>query len=104
MEINETIIALVAAMFGGVGLKVIEKVLSRSAERADVAKDIRDELREELGHLKHEIVELAERLDKWRKQYYDLLSAFNDLTVVALTAGLEEEVQRIRERLHSLED
>lgn len=96
---TEPILALLAALFGGVGLKVIESLLSRSTHRADIAKEIRDELREEAANLREQLTSIESRLDRWKRQYYDLYVAFNELVVVALNAGLSEETNRIRKQL-----
>jgi len=99
MEINEPLLALLAAIFGGAGLKVIEALLSRSTRRADIAKEIRDELRDEISGMRDQIVDVDNRLDLWKRRYYELLAAFNELVVIALKEGLTEEVARIRKKL-----
>lgn len=104
MELTEPILALLAAVFGGVGLKVIESLLSRSSRRADVAKEIRDELREEATGLRDQLDSIESRLDKWKRQYYDLYVAFNEVVVLAMGAGLVEQVNEIRKRLESEEE
>jgi hypothetical protein len=96
MELNEPLLALIAAIFGGAGLKLIESLLTRSGQRADIAKEIRDELRGEVNSLKEELNIIEARLDKWKRQYYKLYIAFNELVVVALAAGQTAETNRIR--------
>jgi len=99
MGLSEPVLALIAAVFGGAGLKVIESLLARSSQREDVAKQIRDELRGEVNGLREQLASIERRLDKWKRQYYDLYVAFNELVVVAMSAGLTKEVSRIRESL-----
>lgn len=99
MELSEPILALLAAIFGGAGLKIIESLLSRSSRRADIAKEIRDELRGEVEGLRKQLAAIEQRLDRWKRQYYDLYVAFNELVVVAMNAGLSEETNRIRKSL-----
>ncbi len=99
---TDPFIALVAALFGGVGLKVIESLLNRSNAKNDLQAQMRSELRTDVISLKDELDEIENRLDEWKKKYYRLFFAFNELAVVALAAGLEEEVARIREDVEDL--
>jgi seryl-tRNA synthetase len=94
--------ALIAALFGGVGLKIIEFLLSRSSAKNDLQTQMRSELRTDVVSLKDELEEIEIRLDEWRKKYYRLFFAFNELSVVALAAGLDEEVSRIRQDVEGL--
>jgi seryl-tRNA synthetase len=99
---TDPFIALVAALFGGVGLKIIESLLNRSNAKNDLQAQMRSELRTDVISLKDELDEIENRLDEWKKKYYRLFFAFNELAVVALAAGLEEEVARIREDVEDL--
>lgn len=99
MELSEPVLALLAAVFGGAGLKIIEALISRSTRRTDLAKELREELRQEALDLRKQITDIESRLDKWKRQYYSLLVAFNELMAVAMTAGLSEEVKKIRKQL-----
>ncbi|MCA1799719.1 MAG: hypothetical protein LC650_00185 [Actinobacteria bacterium] len=99
MELSEPIIALIAALFGGAGLKGIESLLGRAAKRADIATEIRSELRQEVLSLREQLGGIETRLDEWRRQYYNALLAFNELSIFAVSAGLEQKVHEIRERL-----
>jgi hypothetical protein len=99
---TDPFIALVAALFGGVGLKIIESLLNRSNAKNDLQAQMRSELRTDVISLKDELDEIESRLDEWKKKYYRLFFAFNELAVVALAAGLEEEVARIRENVEDL--
>lgn len=104
MELSEPVLALLAAVFGGAGLKAIESLLSRSSKRADIAKEIRDELRGEVDGLRGQLASIELRLDKWKRQYYDLYVAFNELVVLAIGAGLTEETNKIRKSLEDPKD
>lgn len=96
---SEPVLALLAALFGGAGLKIIETLLSRSARKDDLAKELREELRVESQSLKDQIRDAQETVDKWRGMYYALLASFNELMALALNSGLQDEVRRIREAL-----
>jgi hypothetical protein len=97
MEIGEPILALVAAIFGGAGLKLIESILSRTASRSALAKEIRDELRVEVLRLRDELNEVSERLKKQKEEYFRLLFAFNAIASLAMSNGLQDEVRDIVE-------
>jgi seryl-tRNA synthetase len=99
---TDPFIALAAALFGGAGLKIIESLLNKSNAKNDLQTQMRSELRTDVISLKDELDEIESRLDEWKKKYYRLFFAFNELAVVALAAGLEEEVARIREDVEDL--
>lgn len=65
-------IALVGTIFGGVGLKLVERWLGRSKERVDDATQIRDELRIEINSQRDEIKNLEAEVNRWRQEYYNL--------------------------------
>lgn len=71
-EVNSAWVALIAALLGGSGLKIIEYLLNRSKVRDDTATQIRKELREELTGLKEELRAAETALDEWKQKYYDL--------------------------------
>ena len=73
---NESLIALFAATFGGAGLKFIEYLLSRGKAKQDLAQSIREELRSEVQSLRDELRQVQEEVDAWRQKYYDLLDRF----------------------------
>jgi hypothetical protein len=95
----EPALALAAAIFGGVGLKVIESVLNRSKVKNDMETQMRAELRGDVIGLKEELDKIEHALDVWKKKYYALLLSFNDLAVVARANGLSDEVDRIQKGL-----
>lgn len=95
----EPALALVAAVFGGVGLKVIESVLNRSKVKNDLETQMRAELRGDVLILKEELDKIEAALDMWKKKYFALLMNFNDLAVVARANGLGDEVDRIQKGL-----
>lgn len=85
-------VALFGALFGGVGLKIVEFIfisskarydgdVSLEAKRLDDAVLIRQELRKEVTELKVEMNDLYKKLDESRDRYYDLQQKYNDLKV-----------------------
>lgn len=77
----EAWIALIGAVFGGAGLKLVEHLVNRSKLRIDAAADIREELREEINSLRKEVRVLSSDLDEWKNKYYLLLERFNRMKI-----------------------
>jgi uncharacterized damage-inducible protein DinB len=75
-EINQAWLALIGALLGGSGLKVIEHWLSRSKVKDDTATDFRNELRTDIKELREELRKAEEEIDKWRVKYYALMDEF----------------------------
>lgn len=75
-EINQAWIALIGAILGGSGLKVIEAWLNRPKEHADAETEFRNELREEVKSLREELRKVEAELDSWREKYYTLMDEF----------------------------
>lgn len=75
-EISQAWLALIGAVLGGSGLKIIEYWLSRSKVKEDSATQMRVELREEIKELREELRTVEDELDKWRGKYYELMDEF----------------------------
>lgn len=86
---ESTIIALVAALFGGGGLKFLEHILSRNKDRTDLATQLRNELRGEVTALRDEMRQIEAELDKWKARYYRLLAFMNDIRIRCIGAGID---------------
>jgi hypothetical protein len=99
MSMNEAIVALIAAIFGGAGLKAIEATLSRSKARSDVATQIRDELRVEVRELREEVRAIGASLDDWKSRYYRLLVGFNELKYQLLQAGHHDAIKIVEQKM-----
>jgi FtsZ-binding cell division protein ZapB len=97
--VSDPILALVAALFGGAGLKIMESILNRAKDRNDLATQIREELRRDVVSLRSEIDGLESEVVSWRERYYDLLSAFNELAIQAIGAGIAEAVASARKKI-----
>lgn len=68
-----TWVALAIALFGGAGIKVVEKFLNRNKDREDLASRMREELRVEIERHKKRADEAEDEADQWRDRYYRLL-------------------------------
>ena len=77
---------MVGTIFAGVGLKVVEGLLSRAKEKDASAKGYRDELRTELTAVKAERDSVEEEMIEWRRKYYELLERFMVVSVQLNTA------------------
>ena len=66
-------IALISAVLGGVGLKVIDTFFLSKGKQADIAAEFRDELREEMKAQKAEIKELTKEVEKCKYRCWRLL-------------------------------
>lgn len=82
-------IAAIATICGGLGVKLVEWILSRSRVKVDDATQIRGELRIEITALRDEIKELEDERDKWRAEYYDLRDKHIQMQL-ELTMALEK--------------
>lgn len=90
-EFATPIFALVGTVFGGAGLEITRRWLSRNKERDDTATELRKELRDELANLKKELDEVEEQLDAWKQKYYDLLQQF-----ISVKGQLEDALRHIQ--------
>jgi len=75
-NISEGWLALIGALLGGSGLKIVEAWLNRSKIKEDSATELRNELRTEVRGLRDELRTVEDELDKWRGKYYELLDEF----------------------------
>ena len=96
---SEGYVALIAALFGGAGLKIIEYVLNKSKRRSDVATQIRDELRQETQQLKREVDALEAALDIWKNRYYILIDALSYAKSILISLGRSKEVDTIEDKI-----
>lgn len=72
-EISDAWLALIGAILGGSGLKVVDTWLSKAKVKDDSASKFRDELRAEVSALRDDLREAVEEKDKWQEKYYELL-------------------------------
>jgi len=75
-EISQAWVALIAALLGGSGLKVIEYWLNKSKVEQDSAAAFRNELRDEVKTLRDELRKAESELDQWKAKYYELMDEF----------------------------
>lgn len=86
------ILALIGAIFGGMGVKYVDKIFSFREKKTDIASKIQDELRIEIKELKGVIKELDHQLDTVQRAYYKVLIKYNMLRErLNLPSDLEDE-------------
>ena len=72
-ELNPTYIALISALLGGSGLKVVDFFLNRSKTENDTAAAFRTELRDEVKTLRDRADAAEKSESDWRAKYYELV-------------------------------
>lgn len=95
----DPILALVAALFGGVGLKIVESLVNRSKVKNDLQAQMRSELRKDVMSLKDELEDIENSLDQWKKKYYSLLLSFNELVILAKAGADPDEIEELAKRV-----
>ena len=95
----EPMIALIAALFGGVGLKIIETLLNKSHSKNDLQTQMRSELRRDVMSLKDELEDIDNSLDRWKKKYYALILSFNELVIIAKAGASVDEIDDLVTRV-----
>lgn len=78
---NPAVISLVAAIFGGAGLKVIEYFLTKSVRKDDTATQMRKELRDEILSLREQLKRAEKELEEFREKYFNLQEEFSKLRI-----------------------
>lgn len=63
--------ALLGAIFGGAGVRAIEKWLSRSETRSALESSLRTELRDDLHNLREENERLRRERNEWQVRYWE---------------------------------
>jgi uncharacterized coiled-coil DUF342 family protein len=86
-SISETQAALLSAIFGGAGVKLLEKLLSRRSDNFNEAEKIRTELRTQLDTARTEVDEWKSEADDWREKYWEQ---------VAVNIELQSEVEKLK--------
>jgi peptidoglycan hydrolase CwlO-like protein len=62
---------LLSALFGGAGVKLLDKLLSKRGDAFSEATKIREELRSEIDTLRAEISARRTESDSWRGKYWE---------------------------------
>ena len=67
--------AAIAAILGGIGVKIIDKMLTKRSETFLEGAKLRDELRSENTFLRQEVEQLELDRNEWREKFYAAVEA-----------------------------
>lgn len=70
LDLTENYVSIIAAVFGGIGVKLLERLSAKRSEKFSEAVRIREELRLEVNTLREELDELKQEVSVWREKYY----------------------------------
>lgn len=93
MDIPEPVLALIAAVFGGAGLKIVDSIFTRKQVKDETATDLRAELRDEVRYLREQLKEAEEENERIRNNYYTLREEF-----IGVKNDLEQALQKLTEQ------
>lgn len=103
-------LALIGALLGGTGLKLIEHYLSRPSRDAKTAAELRAELRQDLSNIRAELKSCQAESDKYQDRYWALVEENAQLKAAAALHGykVDKVVEVVKEehpgRLEDLND
>lgn len=100
LDFIDTYASALAAILGGIGVKIIEKLLSRRSEKFNEAKSIREELRQEIISLREELETWRNEAEEWRNKYYDKVEI--NLKMISEIEGLRAEIRLLQDKINSL--
>lgn len=97
VDFFETYGAAIAAVFGGIGVKIVEKVLTKRSDRFSEESRIRRELRSELEAKREEVESLKKETDTWRAKYYEQMEVNLSMNQQFETFRLEVQRQHLKD-------
>jgi hypothetical protein len=80
---------LITAIFGGIGVKVLDKILSKRSDVFNESVKIREELRTQIDSLRTELEEWKTEADEWRKKYWEQVEI--NISLKAVLESLKAE-------------
>ncbi|TKT03452.1 hypothetical protein [Streptomyces lasalocidi] len=63
-------LAFAGTLLGGTGIKILEYLLGRGKVKADIASELRNELRQDIKDLQARVDELEAENEKWRARAF----------------------------------
>lgn len=94
LDFFETYGAAVAAVVGGIGVKIVDKLFNKRVEDRGEASLIRTELRTEITSLRAELDEWKTDADDWRSKYYEQVE--ENLKLLAEVEFLKSEIRTLK--------
>ena len=98
--LTETTTAIIAALFGGAGVKILDKVLSNRSQYLQETERLRTELRQDVERLSEELVAQKEEADEWRKKYWELVESTVQLKASNTVA--HQAIDSMKEEINTL--
>lgn len=98
--LSETTTAIIAALFGGAGVKILDKVLSNRSQYLAETERLRTELRQDVERLSEEVIAQKEEADEWRKKYWELVESTVQLKASNTVA--HQAIDSMKEEINTL--
>jgi malate synthase len=86
--------SIIAAVFGGVGIKLLDKLFSHPKDVMNESKRIRDEIRKENTALRSEVDARRKDADEWRSKYW--LEIEENANLVSQISIMQAELENLR--------
>lgn len=81
---SSTFVGFLAAVFGGIGVRFLDKALSRRSEKFSEDAAIRKELREDINTLTSQNEKLEDEAKSWRLRYWEIFEYYARLRTRAI--------------------
>jgi hypothetical protein len=96
MALLEKSTPLITAVFGGIGVKVLDKILSKRSDVFNESVKIREELRAQIDSLRKELEEWKSEADEWRRKYWEQVEV--NISQKSLLETLRAEFDAFKEK------
>jgi F0F1-type ATP synthase membrane subunit b/b' len=84
---------LLTGLLGGIGVKVLDKVMSKRSEAFNESTKIREELRQQVNALREEAEASKGEADEWRQKYWEQVEL--NISQRGLLEDLRVEVDKL---------
>lgn len=91
---------LLSALFGGAGVKLLDKLLSKRGDAFGEAMKIREELRAEIDTLRAEINTKRTEADSWRSKYWEQIE--ENIQLKSELEGLKLDLEDLKKQVTKL--
>lgn len=89
--------AIVSAIFGGAGVKLLDKMLSKRSQDFSEATQLREELTEQLNLVRAEVAKKIVEADTWREKYWNQVE--EDILLKTEVETLKREVETLKRQV-----
>lgn len=97
---NDTTMAIMSALFGGAGVKLLDKMLSSRSEFLAETEQLQEALRKELNRVSEEISDARTDSDEWRDKYWKLVE--ENAKCRAENVNLQQELEFVKSENNTL--